>query len=289
MPVQAKKRNVTLMAKDKRIFLFRKGASEANEGREIIPKRSKKNLKISVWIQLEKRRAPGWPSSARMRRLRAVPTIPAHASKIRCGVPISLWLVENSQYLLNTPKKNKQLKHTASHVSVHWGSMAKQSKPALEYESTRVNRWIYTALTGWYSKMQLKSSSLSPVCWQSWTAPRKMIAGYAGQLFASTSFSSSKGRAKRSRLPNTTYFRNSIKAHRHDQTQVSNCALAVSMLPVRRQNSPESACGASCLFHRQKHNSSLKKHKKGCSVIVKDEVKFLLLICVCAAEWFSSP
>ena len=36
------------------------------------------------------KRAPGWPSSARMRRLRAVPTIPAHAPKIRYKVPMSL-------------------------------------------------------------------------------------------------------------------------------------------------------------------------------------------------------
>lgn len=33
------------------------------------------------------RRAPGWPSSARIRRLRAVPTIPAQAPKIRYRVP----------------------------------------------------------------------------------------------------------------------------------------------------------------------------------------------------------
>lgn len=48
VPVQAKKRNMTLTARDKQIFLFRKEASEANEGKEVIPKRSKKNLKISV-------------------------------------------------------------------------------------------------------------------------------------------------------------------------------------------------------------------------------------------------
>lgn len=41
--MEAKKRNTTMMAKDKQIFLFRKEASEANEGRELVPKRSKKN------------------------------------------------------------------------------------------------------------------------------------------------------------------------------------------------------------------------------------------------------
>lgn len=53
MPVQAKKMNMTLMAKDKQIFLFRKEASEANEEREY--QKSKKNLNISVWIQSEKK------------------------------------------------------------------------------------------------------------------------------------------------------------------------------------------------------------------------------------------
>lgn len=48
VPMQAKERNMTLMAKDKQIFLSRKEASEANEVREVIPKTSKKNLKISV-------------------------------------------------------------------------------------------------------------------------------------------------------------------------------------------------------------------------------------------------
>lgn len=40
--------------KDKKIFLFRKEANEADEGKEVIFKRSKKNLKISVSIQLKK-------------------------------------------------------------------------------------------------------------------------------------------------------------------------------------------------------------------------------------------
>lgn len=46
--MQAKKVDVTLVAEDKQIFLFRKEASDwPNEGREIIPKRSKSNLRIS--------------------------------------------------------------------------------------------------------------------------------------------------------------------------------------------------------------------------------------------------
>lgn len=40
-----------------------------------------------------------------MRRLRAVPTIPAHAPKIKYKVPISLWLVENSQRLMRVTGK----------------------------------------------------------------------------------------------------------------------------------------------------------------------------------------
>lgn len=39
MPVQVKERNMTLTADDKQIFLFRKEASEANEGREVISDR----------------------------------------------------------------------------------------------------------------------------------------------------------------------------------------------------------------------------------------------------------
>lgn len=56
------------------------------------------------------RSAPGWPSSARMRRLRAVPTIPAHAPKIRYRVPISLWLVENNHRLTNVTGKMAECK-----------------------------------------------------------------------------------------------------------------------------------------------------------------------------------
>lgn len=39
MLVQVKKRNMTPMVKDKQIFLFRKEAGEANEERELVPKR----------------------------------------------------------------------------------------------------------------------------------------------------------------------------------------------------------------------------------------------------------
>lgn len=45
---------------------------------------------------------PGWLSSVRINRLMAVPTIPAQAPKIKYKVPISLWLVENSQRLMFT-------------------------------------------------------------------------------------------------------------------------------------------------------------------------------------------
>lgn len=48
---------------------------------------------------------PGWPSSARMRRLRAVPAMPAHAPKIRYRVPMSLWLVENNHRLMKVTGK----------------------------------------------------------------------------------------------------------------------------------------------------------------------------------------
>lgn len=47
---------------------------------------------------------PGWPSSARISRLRAVPTIPAQAPNSKYRVPISLWFVENSQRVMNMGK-----------------------------------------------------------------------------------------------------------------------------------------------------------------------------------------
>ena len=54
--MQAKKGDMTLAAEDKQIFLFRKEASDwPNEGREVIPKESTSNLRISGSIQLEER------------------------------------------------------------------------------------------------------------------------------------------------------------------------------------------------------------------------------------------
>lgn len=40
-----------------------------------------------------------------MRRLSAVPTMPAHAPKIRYRVPMSLWLVENNHRLIRVTGK----------------------------------------------------------------------------------------------------------------------------------------------------------------------------------------
>lgn len=42
--------------------------------------------------------------------LRAVPTIPAQAPNIRYKVPISLWLVENNQRVMNIGKM-AEIKH----------------------------------------------------------------------------------------------------------------------------------------------------------------------------------
>lgn len=44
-----------------------------------------------------------------MRILRAVPTMPAQAPKIRYRVPMSLWLVEKSQRLMNIGKVAEQV------------------------------------------------------------------------------------------------------------------------------------------------------------------------------------
>ena len=43
------------------------------------------------------RRAPGWPNSARIKRLIDVPRRPDHIPNRKYNVPISLWLVEKSQ------------------------------------------------------------------------------------------------------------------------------------------------------------------------------------------------
>jgi len=44
---------------------------------------------------------PGWPSSRRIRTLKAVPTMADHTPKIKYKVPMSLWLVENIQRVIN--------------------------------------------------------------------------------------------------------------------------------------------------------------------------------------------
>lgn len=56
---------------------------------------------ITLYTWSSSIKLPGWPSSARMRRLRAVPTAPAHAPNSRYSVPMSLWLVENNQRFMN--------------------------------------------------------------------------------------------------------------------------------------------------------------------------------------------
>ena len=48
---------------------------------------------------------PGCPSSAQIRRLKAVPTMPAHVPKTRYRVPMSLWLVETSHWLMRVTGK----------------------------------------------------------------------------------------------------------------------------------------------------------------------------------------
>lgn len=63
---------------------------------------------ITLQIWSSPRRAPGWPSSARMSRLRAVPTIPAQAPNSKQRVPMSLWFVEKSQRLMNIGKMAEQ-------------------------------------------------------------------------------------------------------------------------------------------------------------------------------------
>lgn len=44
-------------------------------------------------------RDPGFPNSARIKSLKDVPSIPAHAPKIKYRVPMSLWFVEKSHLL----------------------------------------------------------------------------------------------------------------------------------------------------------------------------------------------
>ena len=51
---------------------------------------------------------PGWPSSARINKLRPVSTIPAQAPNSRYKVPMSLRLVENNQRYMNIGKMAEQ-------------------------------------------------------------------------------------------------------------------------------------------------------------------------------------
>jgi hypothetical protein len=50
---------------------------------------------ITLYVWSSPMKAPGCPSSRRIRRLKAVPTMADQAPKIRYRVPMSLWLVEN--------------------------------------------------------------------------------------------------------------------------------------------------------------------------------------------------
>lgn len=43
-------------------------------------------------------RDPGFPSSVRIKTLKDVPVIPAHAPKMKYKVPMSLWFVENNHF-----------------------------------------------------------------------------------------------------------------------------------------------------------------------------------------------
>ena len=52
---------------------------------------------------------PGWPSSARISKLRPVPTILAQAPNSKYKVPVSLWLVENNQRFMNIGKMAEQV------------------------------------------------------------------------------------------------------------------------------------------------------------------------------------
>lgn len=49
---------------------------------------------ITLYNWSSPRSAPGCPSSARIRRLSAVPTSPDQIPKMRYNVPMSLWFVE---------------------------------------------------------------------------------------------------------------------------------------------------------------------------------------------------
>lgn len=50
---------------------------------------------------------PGIPSSARIKSLNAIPSIPDHEPRIKYKVPISLWFVENN-HLFGKMADNRQ-------------------------------------------------------------------------------------------------------------------------------------------------------------------------------------
>lgn len=52
---------------------------------------------------------PGFPNSARISILKAVPTIPDQNPKIKYNVPISLWLVENNHLFGRMADKSDKL------------------------------------------------------------------------------------------------------------------------------------------------------------------------------------
>lgn len=94
--------------------------------------------------------------------------------------------------------------------------------------------------------------------------------------------------SKRSKLPNITYCRNSIKTHRHDQTQEAVLCTAVHWQPVCFLSGNKTAqkvfVEPAATFIYKNRNSSLKQQQiKGFSVTAKDERKCLLFFtCVFA-------
>lgn len=62
--------------------------------KKIIIKACAVTITLKVWSS--PMRDPGFPSSVRIRILNEVPTILAHAPKIKYSVPMSLWFVENN-------------------------------------------------------------------------------------------------------------------------------------------------------------------------------------------------
>lgn len=52
-------------------------------------------MTITLYVWSSPIKDPGWPSSNRIRTLKAVPVKAAHAPSIKYIEPISLWFVEN--------------------------------------------------------------------------------------------------------------------------------------------------------------------------------------------------